>query len=78
MTMQAEISSAKLQKKIGTTQIVMVDEITKEGITARSVADAPEIDGLVFIDDVFDANPGDLISVKITDANDHDLFAAKI
>ncbi|MFV1982349.1 MAG: 30S ribosomal protein S12 methylthiotransferase RimO [Thiohalomonadales bacterium] len=87
MTLQAKISNEKLQRKIGTTQTVMVDEITKDGITARSVADAPEIDGLVFIDNNKsqygdlknrDLVPGDLLAVEITNANDHDLFATII
>ncbi len=85
MTLQAEISSAKLQKKIGTTQTVIIDEVSSKSIIARSVADAPEIDGVVFIENnnelgsnnsISDAlKPGDLITVTITDANEHDLFA---
>jgi ribosomal protein S12 methylthiotransferase len=84
MILQADISSAKLQRKITSIQTVIVDEVTNEGIVARSVADAPEIDGLVLIDidesqtgdpKLVTAKPGDFITVQITDANEHDLFA---
>ncbi len=85
MMLQAEISSAKLQKKIGTSQTVIIDEVSSKSIIARSVADAPEIDGVVFIENNNELDstnsiserlkPGDLITVKITDANEHDLFA---
>ncbi|VAW93028.1 Ribosomal protein S12p Asp88 (E. coli) methylthiotransferase [hydrothermal vent metagenome] len=76
MILQAEISSVKLQKKIGSTQTVIIDEVTSEAIIARSVADAPEIDGIVYIENNSDdISPGDFITVKIIDANEHDLFA---
>ncbi|MFV2060296.1 MAG: 30S ribosomal protein S12 methylthiotransferase RimO [Gammaproteobacteria bacterium] len=82
MSLQAEISSAKLHAKIASTQTVIVDEVTIDRITARSVADAPEIDGLVLIDykqaqieNTAAVKPGDLLTVKITDASEHDLFA---
>ncbi len=87
MTLQAKISSAKLQHKIASTQTVLVDEVTTEGVVARSVADAPEIDGLVFIDykqsksgdsTLLNSKPGDLLTVEITDASEHDLFAKLI
>jgi len=78
MTLQAEISANKLAKKIGHNMQVMVDEIDNEGIIARSAADAPEIDGMVFVDSKEQIEPGTLINVKITDSNEHDLFADKI
>lgn len=78
MTLQAEISANKLAKKIGHTMQVMVDEIDDEGIIARSAADAPEIDGMVFVNSNEQIEPGTLIDVKITDSNEHDLFAEKI
>ena len=78
MTLQAEISANKLSKKIGQTMQVMVDEIDDEGIIARSKGDAPEIDGMVFVDSDEKIEAGTFIDVKITDSNEHDLFASKI
>jgi ribosomal protein S12 methylthiotransferase len=78
MTLQAEISANKLAKKVGHTMQVMVDELDNEGIIARSAADAPEIDGMVFVNSNEQIEPGTLIDVKITDSNEHDLFAEKI
>ncbi len=78
MTLQAEISASKLAKKVGQTIQVMVDEIDDEGIIARSKADAPEIDGLVFVDSDKQYEPGSFINVKITDASEHDLFAVEV
>ncbi len=77
----AEISAAKLAAKIGRTMTVIVDEIGEPdedgsiGATARSQADAPEIDGHVYLRDVDAAlKPGDFIRVEIEDADEHDLF----
>ena len=78
MTLQAEISANKLSKKVGQTMQVMVDEIDDEGIIARSKADAPEIDGLVFIDSDKQYEAGTLLDVKITDSSEHDLFAIEV
>lgn len=75
MTLQAEISAGKLAKKVGQTMQVMVDEIDEEGVIARSQADAPEIDGMVFVDSENQYEPGTIINVTITDSNEHDLFA---
>ena len=78
MTLQADISAKKLARKVGQTLQVMVDEIDEEGIIARSQADAPEIDGMVFVDSENEYEPGTLINVTITDSNEHDLFAEEI
>ena len=53
----------------------MPDAVDDEGTIARSMADAPEIDGLVFVNDYFDCEPGDLIRVTVLDADEHDLYA---
>nr|WP_315542007.1 30S ribosomal protein S12 methylthiotransferase RimO [uncultured Aggregatibacter sp.] len=76
MQLQQEISAARLQQKIGKTLKVIVDEINKEGIIGRSMADAPEIDGLVYVDNQSQSavNIGDVISVQITDADEYDLW----
>lgn len=75
MQHQAKISANKLQQKIGQQISVIVDQTDQQGIIARSTADAPEIDGLVFVNHQLNVKPGQLIEVKITDASEHDLFA---
>jgi ribosomal protein S12 methylthiotransferase len=75
MAVQAEISAAKLQRKIGRTIKVLVDEANAEGATARSAADAPEIDGLVHIADGQQLKPGQFVDVIVEDADEHDLHA---
>jgi ribosomal protein S12 methylthiotransferase len=79
MEVAAGISAARLQKKIGQQMDVIVDEIdTEEGVAiARSKADAPEIDGNVFIEgrDLGEIKVGDIVSVRITDADEYDLYA---
>ncbi|MGH8550533.1 MAG: 30S ribosomal protein S12 methylthiotransferase RimO [Methylococcales bacterium] len=75
MTLQAEISAERLKNRIGKTETVLVDEITDEAALARSRSDAPEIDGLVFIDGATHLEPGDFVRVVIEDSDDHDLGA---
>ncbi|HEV7777099.1 MAG TPA: 30S ribosomal protein S12 methylthiotransferase RimO [Luteibacter sp.] len=74
MAVQAEISAAKLQRKIGRTMKVLVDEIDADGAWARSSADAPEIDGAVRIDDGQQLKPGQFVDVVIEEADAHDLY----
>jgi ribosomal protein S12 methylthiotransferase len=74
MYLQEEISGAKLAKKVGTTMTVLVDDVDDEGSVARSAADAPEIDGLVYIDGE-DLEVGEFVKVRITDSDEHDLWA---
>jgi ribosomal protein S12 methylthiotransferase len=75
MELTARISAAKLQAKIGRTIEVIIDEADGEGgATGRSKADAPEIDGEVHLRDAPGAKPGDIVSVVIEDADEHDLF----
>lgn len=75
----AEISAAKLQAKIGSVQRVIIDVADGEGgATGRSKADAPEIDGEVHLRDAGDLAPGDIVSVEIEDADEHDLFGVPV
>ncbi|MBS0218152.1 MAG: 30S ribosomal protein S12 methylthiotransferase RimO [Proteobacteria bacterium] len=76
MDLQAAISEAKLAAKVGTVQECIVDAIDGELAIARSKADAPEIDGLVQIQDGFEAGlkPGDFVSVQIMGSDEHDLY----
>ena len=78
MQLQEEISRLRLAEKIGQRMTVMIDEVTEEGVIARSSADAPEIDGLVYVENVVNGQAGDFIKVEITDSDTHDLFATMI
>ncbi len=76
MEVQAEISARLLAKKVGTRQRILIDEPTEDGVAVgRSKADAPEIDGLVFVESQRPLRPGDFVEVEITDAQEHDLVA---
>jgi ribosomal protein S12 methylthiotransferase len=75
MDVQEDISAELLAAKIGREITVLVDEVDDEGTIARSSSDAPEIDGLVFVDGCFEAEPGDFLQVRVVDADEHDLYA---
>ncbi len=80
MERQAAISAARLEAKIGSVQRCLVD-LLEDGIAvARSSADAPEIDGLVHIQNAEAAGlrVGDFVDVEITDSDEHDLFGDAI
>ena len=73
MQLQAEISAAKLAKKVGQTLVVLTDQVGENMTIARSSADAPEIDGVVYIEGEMLAE-GQLVEVEITHADAHDLW----
>jgi ribosomal protein S12 methylthiotransferase len=75
MEVQARISASKLQQKLGQTMLVLVDEADDENAVGRSMADAPEIDGVVYLEGGAGLLPGDLVEVEITGADEHDLYA---
>ncbi len=73
------ISEAKLAAKVGSLQQVIVDEVDAEGATCRTRADAPEIDGNLFIDEDFEGlQPGDMLTVEVEDASEYDLWGRRI
>ncbi len=76
MEKQAAISAARLEAKVGSVQQCLVDAIEDGIAVARSKADAPEIDGLVHIQnaDAAGLRVGDFVDVEITDSDEHDLF----
>lgn len=75
MEKTAAISAAKLQAKIGRTLPVIIDAVDEDGgATGRSQADAPEIDGEVFLRDAGHLTVGDITPVVIEDADEHDLY----
>jgi ribosomal protein S12 methylthiotransferase len=75
MQLQEEISTEKLTRRIGQTIEVLVDEVDEEGAIARSAADAPEIDGMVYINDGQTLEVGEFVTVRVTDSDVHDLWA---
>jgi ribosomal protein S12 methylthiotransferase len=77
MDHQQAISTARLQLKIGKEMDVLIDEVDDQGAVARCYADAPEIDGSVFINSTA-INPGDKVRVRIVDADEYDMWAELI
>ena len=74
MSHQAQISERRMAAKIGRTIRVLVDAVDDDGAIGRSSADAPEIDGRVYVDST-DLEPGEFVDVEIVDADTHDLYA---
>lgn len=75
MEVQSKISAQRLQQRIGNEYLVTVDEVTSEGAVARSFGEAPEIDGVIHINDVHDLEPGQRLWVEIIHVDEHDLWA---
>ncbi len=79
MALTARISAEKLSAKVGRTIDVIIDEVDEDGgATGRSQADAPEIDGSVFLRSGGGLAPGDIVPVRIEDADAHDLFGVPV
>jgi ribosomal protein S12 methylthiotransferase len=74
MAHQQAISTARLQLKVGKEMDVLIDEVDDQGAVARCYADAPEIDGSVFIASTA-VSPGDKVRVRIVDADEYDMWA---
>ncbi len=74
MAHQEQISAEKLKLKRGSTIAVLVDELSEQSAIARSAADAPEIDGVVYIENPENINIGDFVQVCVTNSDAHDLF----
>ncbi|HEY8037582.1 MAG TPA: 30S ribosomal protein S12 methylthiotransferase RimO [Methylobacter sp.] len=74
MAHQAEISAERLQQRVGRIETVLIDEVVEEGAVARSKADAPEIDGQVFIDGATHLKVGDFVDVELEEADEYDLW----
>jgi ribosomal protein S12 methylthiotransferase len=75
MEVQQRISAEKLQAKVGKTLEILIDEVDKHGAVGRSSADAPEIDGKVYLEGAVELNPGDFVEAEITAADEYDLWA---
>ncbi|HHO0144278.1 TPA: 30S ribosomal protein S12 methylthiotransferase RimO [Providencia stuartii] len=76
MQLQQQISTERLQEKIGRKLSVIIDEVDDEGAIGRSMADAPEIDGMVYLNGEFDVKPGDIVNVLIEHADEYDLWGS--
>ncbi|TKA96732.1 30S ribosomal protein S12 methylthiotransferase RimO [Cereibacter changlensis] len=71
------ISAAKLEAKVGRVMPVIIDSVDEEGATCRTMADAPEIDGNLFIDEGFETlKPGDIVNVTVEEASEYDLWGS--
>ena len=73
------ISEARLAAKVGLVLPVIVDEVDEDGATCRTMADAPEIDGNLFIDEGFEGlKPGDIVTVRVDEAGEYDLWGTVV
>jgi ribosomal protein S12 methylthiotransferase len=73
------ISEAKLAAKVGQVCQVIVDEVDEDGATCRTKADAPEIDGNLYIDEGFEGlAPGDLVTIEVDEAGEYDLWGRMV
>jgi ribosomal protein S12 methylthiotransferase len=78
MQLQQEISTERLKLKVGQTLQVLIDEVDDEGAIGRSFADAPEIDGCVYLNGEENVKPGDLVNVLIEHSDEYDLWGTKV
>ena len=78
MQLQQQISAERLQEKVGREILVIIDEVDEEGAIGRSMADAPEIDGAVYLNGETNVKPGDIIRVKVENADEYDLWGSRV
>ena len=80
MEVQADISSKKLARQVGNVQDVIIDDSEDEDGVAvgRTKADAPEIDGVCYVTTKRHLEPGDIVRVRITDHQEHDLIGLEV
>ncbi|MFM5541662.1 30S ribosomal protein S12 methylthiotransferase RimO [Aeromonas veronii] len=78
MELQQQVSIRKLARKVGQEMTVIIDEVDEEDATGRSFADAPEIDGLVYLNGETGLKPGDMVKVRIDESDEYDLWASLI
>jgi ribosomal protein S12 methylthiotransferase len=75
MAHQQAISTERLAARVGKEIEVLIDEVDEDGAIGRSSADAPEIDGCVYVDSKTTLKPGDKVRVRVTDSDEYDLWA---
>jgi len=78
MEKQISISAERLKRNIGKEIQVLIDEIDESGAIARSMADAPDIDGMVYIQDAQNLQVGDLVMVQVDQTDEHDMWATLV
>ena len=78
MELQQKISARRLAAKVGRQLDVIVDEVDEEGAIGRSMADAPEIDGAVYMNGETNVKPGDILRVKVENADEYDLWGTRV
>lgn len=78
MQLQQQISAQRLQDKIGRELLVLIDEVDAEGAIGRSQADAPEIDGAVYLNGETGVKVGEIVKVKIENADEYDLWGSRV
>ncbi len=78
MNVQARISARRLARKVGRDIEVLIDEVDDEGAIGRSQADAPEIDGLVYLNGETDLTPGQRVWARVEHSDEHDLWASLV
>ena len=78
MQLQQKISTERLKQKVGQTLQVLIDEVDEEGAIGRSFADAPEIDGCVYLNGEDSVKPGDVVDVLIEHSDEYDLWGSKV
>ena len=78
MQLQQEISTERLKLKVGQVLQVLIDEVDDEGAIGRSFADAPEIDGCVYLNGEENVKPGDMVNVLIEHSDEYDLWGVKV
>jgi ribosomal protein S12 methylthiotransferase len=78
MTLQQKISTDRLKLRVGQELLVLVDEVDEEGAIGRCYADAPEIDGMVYLNGATNVKPGDIVKTKVDHSDEYDLWASII
>ena len=78
MELQQRISTEKLAEKVGSECWVLIDEVDEEGAIGRTPGDAPEIDGVIYLNGETTLQPGDLVRVKIEHSDEYDLWGSRI
>lgn len=78
MELQQGISTARLARKVGREIDVLIDEVDEDSAVGRSSADAPEIDGCVYVSSDKPLKAGDMVRVRVTDSDEYDLWGDAI
>jgi ribosomal protein S12 methylthiotransferase len=76
MQTQQKISTTRLASRVGTVMQVLIDEVDEEGAIGRTYADAPEIDGMVYLNEEFSVEVGEIVNVKIEHSDEYDLWGS--